>query len=174
MKRFPPPPLTLPPPSPTPALPLTLVFLSMRSGAARGRASSNRSSYGGAGLSLVPSSEAKQSGMEQGGGRSSDPAEAPPSGVEVSTAWRDLESPAGGPGGGSALRTRALKVSPGAGECGRLTVTVAVTVLVIGHVALSLHLLLRDCSGAICVSEQLQQSNNNIKEKKQKKNNGSH
>lgn len=92
------------------AAPLTLVFLSMRSGAARGRASSNRSWYGGAGLCLAPEgppySEAKQSGMEQGGGRSSDLAKAPPpSGVEVSSAWPDLESPAGGPGEGSALLT---------------------------------------------------------------------
>lgn len=90
--------------------PLTFVFLSMRSGAARGRASSNRSSYGGAGLCLAPkeppSSETKHNGMEQGGGRSSDPAEtAPPSGVEVSTTWRDLESPTGGPGDGSAPGT---------------------------------------------------------------------
>lgn len=141
-----------------PLSPLTLVFLSMRSGAARGRASSNRSWYGGTGLCLVSegplSSGAKQSGMEQGGGRSSDPAEAPPpSGVEVSIAWWDMVSPAGGPGEGSVLGTRGMKASPGA----QRPLTATVVVVVVSHIALSSCLPLCDWpeSGTFGTSKRL-------------------
>lgn len=74
----------------------------MKSVAARGRASSNRASYGGAGLWAVwaepPSSVdggggLKQSEMEQGGGRRAEPDEASlRTGVEVRTGCWDVTS----------------------------------------------------------------------------------
>lgn len=66
----------------------------MRSMAARGRASSNRASYGGAGLGVMEGGgELKQSGMEQGTERRADPDEASSrTGVEVRTGCRDVTS----------------------------------------------------------------------------------
>lgn len=67
----------------------------MKSVAARGRASSNKASYGGAGLwaEPPPSVGVKQSEMEQGGGRRAEPGEnSSRTGVEVRrTGWEEEE-----------------------------------------------------------------------------------